>query len=239
MSTRIPFEKHYRIHEVAEVLGLSFPTIRQMIDKGELYAIKTPGGHRRVPESELERILGKKARTHQVFTELPRAVLYARVSSKKQQNLGNLDRQVERLQKFAQEQQYTVIATITDVGSGLNEHRKGLQRLLRMADAQQMRFIIIESRDRLARFGYEYLEHIFSINTITIVTKEEAKENFSTEDGYMKELVDDLTAIIYSFSGKLYGHRSAQFKVARRCAKHLKQELLTPLRDNNSQHTEQ
>ena len=46
MSTRIPFEKHYRIHEVAEVLGLSFPTIRQMIDKGELYAIKTPGGHR-------------------------------------------------------------------------------------------------------------------------------------------------------------------------------------------------
>lgn len=234
MNTSSTFEKHYRMHEGAEILGLSLPTIRQMIRRGELYASRTTGGHRRVPKSELERLLGKKIQTNKLSTEPLYAVLYARVSSKKQQNMGNLDRQVERLQTFAQEQRYTIVATITDVGSGLNEQRKGLQRLLRMAEAQQMRFIIIEFRDRLARFGYKYLEQIFRMSNIIVVTKEGTKENFSTEEGYMKELVDDLTAIIYSFSGKLYGYRSAQFKVAKHCAKHLKQELLTPVAESSN-----
>ena len=111
------------MHEGAEILGLSLPTIRQMIRRGELYASRTTGGHRRVSKSELGRLLGKKIQTNKLSTEPLYAVLYARVSSKKQQNMGNLDRQVERLQTFAQEQRYTIVATITDVGSGLNEQR--------------------------------------------------------------------------------------------------------------------
>ena len=66
MNTNSTFEKHYRMHEGAEILGLSLPTIRQMIRRGELYASRTTGGHRRVPKSELERLLGKKIQTNLV-----------------------------------------------------------------------------------------------------------------------------------------------------------------------------
>ena len=58
-------------------------------------------------------------------------VIYARVLSYKQKETGNLERQVERLKEFAREQQFAVLDIIKDVGSGLNENRKGLVKLFR------------------------------------------------------------------------------------------------------------
>ena len=59
-----------------------------------------------------------------------RCILYARVSTKKQQDAGNLDRPLGRLTAFAAEPRWTVAAALTDVASGLNEKRRGLHPLL-------------------------------------------------------------------------------------------------------------
>ncbi len=81
------------------------------------------------------------------------AVLYARVSSGDQK--ADLDRQVARLAAFAAENGMRVAKVVAEVGSGLNGHRKGLLAVLRSPDYG---VIVVEHRDRLARFGSEYIE---------------------------------------------------------------------------------
>jgi len=87
-----------------------------------------------------------------------RCILYARVSTKKQPEAGNLDRQLGRLTAFAAEQPWQVVAALTDVASGLNEKRRGLHPLLELAQQHQASVVAVEDKDRLARFGFAYLE---------------------------------------------------------------------------------
>jgi len=49
--------KLFTPRDAAQVLGISYPTLKQWIYKRKLRTIKTPGGHHRVPESELDRFL--------------------------------------------------------------------------------------------------------------------------------------------------------------------------------------
>ena len=67
---------------------------------------------------------------------MPRCVVYARVSSGKQAEAGNLDRQRERLVAAAAERRYKLVATVTERASGLNEKRKGLRRLSCVLDGR-------------------------------------------------------------------------------------------------------
>ncbi len=79
--------------------------------------------------------------------------MYARVSSADQR--GDLDRQVARLTAVATERRLPPTRVVAEVGSGLNGHRTKLLSLLR---DPAVGTIVVEHRDRLARFGFEYLE---------------------------------------------------------------------------------
>lgn len=46
-----------RPRDAARMLGISYPTIKQWIYHGKLRTVKTPGGHHRIPEPELDRYL--------------------------------------------------------------------------------------------------------------------------------------------------------------------------------------
>ena len=46
--------------EAAKILGISYPTLKQWIYRGKIKTVKTPGGHHRVPESEIDRLIPKK-----------------------------------------------------------------------------------------------------------------------------------------------------------------------------------
>src|ERR687887_2079080 len=81
-----------------------------------------------------------------------RTVVYARVSAHDQR--ADLDRQVSRVVRWASGQQLAVDQVVAEVGSGLNGRRPKLARLL--ADAH-VGTIVVEHRDRLARFGIEQL----------------------------------------------------------------------------------
>ncbi len=129
---------------------------------------------------------------------------YARVSTKKQQEAGHWDRQLGRLTAFAAEQRWTVVAALADVASGLNEKRRGLHRLLDRAQQHQAGIVAGEYQDRLARFGFTYLEsylHAFGVRVVVM-------EHTVKDD--QQELMEDLIAITTSFSARIYGKRGGK-----------------------------
>lgn len=126
-------------------------------------------------------------------------MLYARVSSADQKE--DLERQVQRLQAFAQEQGWTEVTVVTEIGSGLNGKRKNLLRILR--DPQVVR-IVVEHRDRLARFGCDVLEAALAASGRHVVVIEDGEV---TDD-----LVHDVLDILTSACGRRYGRRSARHR---------------------------
>lgn len=125
------------------------------------------------------------------------AALYARVSSADQKN--DLDRQLSRLTAFAVAQKLPVVDAVKEVGSGLNGHRKGMIRLLHNPAAQT---IVVEHRDRLMRFGFEYVEAALAAQGRRIIVIEPEE---MTDD-----IVRDLHEVIVSMCARLYGKRSAR-----------------------------
>ena len=135
-----------------------------------------------------------------------RAVIYARVSSHKQKKDGDLDRQIERLRSYCSAKGYKVVDVVTDVVSGLKEDRSGLQRLFDIVEKHQVDVVAIEFRDRLTRFGFDYLKRYFESHGVKIEVVEE------TEKGYMEELIEDFVAIVNNFAARIYGKRSQKFR---------------------------
>jgi putative resolvase len=126
-----------------------------------------------------------------------RAVLYARVSAYDQRD--DLDRQVTRLSGWATAQGVTVAEVVTEVGSGVNGRRPKLRRVL--ADPRAAT-IVVEHRDRLARFGVEHLEAVLSAQGRGLVVVDPGE----TSD----DLVRDMIEVLTSFCARLYGRRGAR-----------------------------
>lgn len=125
------------------------------------------------------------------------AALYARVSSADQK--PDLDRQVARLTEWATGNNLAVTRVVSEVGSALNGARPKLKRLLADPDVS---VIVVEHRDRLARFGVEYIEAALSAQgrTVRVVNDGEVED----------DLVRDMTDVLTSFCARLYGKRAAR-----------------------------
>jgi len=186
--------------EACRRLGIHFVTLKRWIYSGKIRAVKTPTGRWMIPESEVERIIGGKEEVKEV-----RAVIYARVSSSDQKS--DLERQIEYLTQYCTAKGYKVIDILSDIASGLKTNRRGLLKLFNYVVNKQVDIVVITYRDRLTRFGFEYLEYFFSQYgvKIEVVYGEEPKDAY-------QELVEDLIAIVTSFAGKLYGMRSHKKK---------------------------
>ena len=123
--------------------------------------------------------------------------LYARVSSHDQR--ADLDRQLARLSVYAAEHSLHVVESVSEVGSGLNGKRRALLRLL---SDPRIETLVVEHRDRLARFGSDYIEAALSASgrKLIVVDPSEMKD----------DLVADMISILTSFCARLYGKRSAR-----------------------------
>ena len=88
---------------------------------------------------------------------------------------------------------------ISDRASGLNEKRKGLQKLIKLAEEEKINRIIITQKDRLTRFGFSYLEQLFKAHDVEIIVAFENEDKSLSE-----ELMQDFMSLIASFSGKFY-----------------------------------
>jgi putative resolvase len=143
-------EKLYTLKEAKKLLGVTTKTIQRRDREGKIRVVRTIGG-RRIPESEIKRILGLK--------EERVVVGYARVSPTTQKD--DLERQKQLLHSYAKDRGYGEIQILSDVGSGLNENRKGFLRLLEMVAERKVSKVIVAYKDRLTRFGFETLRKLF------------------------------------------------------------------------------
>jgi len=135
----------------------------------------------------------------ETLLENKKTAFYARLSSSDQK--PNLDSQVARLTQFAVKQKLSIEEVITEIGSAMNGKRPKLLKLLR---DQSMKIIVVEHRDRLIRFGFEYLEASLAAQgrKILVVDPSEVKD----------DLIRDMTEVLTSFCARLYGKRAAKRK---------------------------
>lgn len=190
--------RSYSIGEFADELGVHVQTVKRWCRNGDVEYTRTPGGERRIPHRELLRLAGSSRQTDRV-------ALYARVSSHDQKGNGDLDRQLDRLREYAHGHGWSVENTYTDVGSGLNEDRRGLDSLLDDVQEAEYGRLLVTYEDRLTRFGFSYLERYFDCYGVTVTVIED-----ETDKSAQEELVDDLIKLVAIFSGKLYGMRSSK-----------------------------
>ena len=189
------------IGKAAKMIGMSIEGLRKWEAAGILIPVRTLTNQRRYRVTDLRALMGEDPSPAARDT---RCILYARVSTRKQQEAGTLDRQLGRLTSFAAEQHWTVIAALTDVASGLNEKRRGLRQLLSLVQEKQAAIVVVEYQDRLARFGFAYLETFLRAFGARIVVMER------TPTDEHQELVHDLIAITTSFSARIYGKRGGR-----------------------------
>lgn len=124
-------------------------------------------------------------------------VLYGRVSSSDQK--ADLDRQMDRLRTAAAGMGLQVARETAEIGSGLNGARKGLLRLLRDSDVGT---ILVEHRDRLARFGVEYILAAMEAQGRRLIVLNETEQKL--------DLVQDFIDVVTSMCARIYGQRSAK-----------------------------
>ena len=126
--------------------------------------------------------------------------IYARVSSS--ENKDNLERQAERLELYACAKGYQISKIVKEIGSGLNDSRQKFNDLLKDSSIDM---ILVEHKDRAARFGFNHIQNCLNSQnrTIEVVNLAESKK---------EDLVEDFVAVITSFCARIYGKRRSKRK---------------------------
>ncbi len=164
-----------------------------------LVAQRTPKGHRRYDLSKINPNLTRNKAEQQRKT-----IAHARVSSHDQK--PDLQRQIEMLELYCSTQGWS-FEVISDLGSGMNYHKKGLKRLLDDILDNKIDRLVLTHKDRLLRFGAELVFALCEARQVEVVIINQG-ENLSFEE----ELAQDVLEIITVFSARLYGSRSKKNK---------------------------
>ena len=192
--------KYYSIGEFANRIGKTIQTLRNWDKKNILKPSHvTQGGTRYYSQEQLNHFLGLKSEK-QINKKI---VGYCRVSSHKQKD--DLERQIENVKTYMYAKGYQ-FEIITDIGSGINYNKKGLNQLIDMVTNSEVEKIVVLYKDILIRFGYELIENLCKKFGTTI----EIIDN--TEKTDEQELVEDLVQIVTVFSYRLQGKRANKAK---------------------------
>ena len=179
--------KYVNSKTAREIAGVTTKTLRIWDAQNKIRTCRIASGQRRYNLKDLKDIRGN----HASLLE-KKKVCYCRVSSKKQ--MDDLERQKDFFR-----QRYPDYILVTDVGSGINWKRKGLQTLLEFAMQGCLGEIVVAHRDR---FAFELLESIFSRQGVKLVVLDE--DHGESKDD---ELTDDILSIIHVYSCRAMGRR--------------------------------
>ena len=172
-----------RLSEYARRLGLSHRAAWEQYHRGEIdgaYQLKS--GTIIVPDSFFG--ISETSRRD--------TVVYARVSSPA--NKSNLLSQVDRVSAYCAANGWVVSRVVTDFGSGLNDSRRGLLSLLQDPTVAR---IVVEHKDRLTRFGFNYIKALWPGDLVVINNVERDED----------DLMQDFVSLVTSFTARLYGRR--------------------------------
>ena len=191
--------KYYSSKDVTKILGVTAQTLRNWDKEGKLKPSYTKSNGYRYYSEDVILSYTQERKTKKDVN----VVLYARVSSKKQQD--DLERQISNLKEYAKDK-YEKYDVIADIGSGINYEKPGLKRLIEMINKKQVDIIVVLYKDRLLRYGFELVEYFAKLNNVKIEVIDKIDKN---QD---QELVEDLVQIITVFSCKLQGKRKKKTK---------------------------
>lgn len=173
-----------KLSHYAKKIGLDYRTVWNWYKEGKIpNAYQTHSGTIIVPDEEIE------------HKQEYGVILYARTSSS--QNKELLDNQVERLKNYATSRGYKIKQIVKEFGSGLNDERKQLSKILQDNKYDK---IIVEHKDRLTRFGFNWIQ-LLTGNRIEVINEAKEKD---------EDIVKDLISIIHCFSARIYGLRRSQ-----------------------------
>ena len=192
--------RYYSIGEFANQIGKTIQTLRNWDKKDILKPSHvTKGGTRYYSQEQLNHFLGLKSEK-QINKKI---IGYCRVSSHKQKD--DLERQIENVKAYMYAKGYQ-FEIITDIGSGINYNKKGLNQIIDMVTNTEVEKIVVLYKDRLIRFGYELIENLCDkFGTVIEIID-------NTEKTDEQELVEDLVQIITVFSCRLQGKRANKAK---------------------------
>jgi excisionase family DNA binding protein len=182
------------IGAAAKTLGVSTSTLRRWEAAGRLVPVRTEGGQRRYDLAAL-----RPGQIHGATVPL-RTVAYARVSSHDQR--ADLERQKQVLELYCAAQGWP-FDIIADLGSGMNYHKRGLQRLLDEILGGTVGRLVLTHKDRLLRFGAELVFAICQAREVEVVIINQGQDT-----SFEEELASDVLEIVTVFSARLYGSRS-------------------------------
>ena len=191
--------KYYSSKDVTKILGVTAQTLRNWDKEGKLKPSYTKSNGYRYYSEDVILSYTQERKTKKDVN----VVLYARVSSKKQQD--DLERQISNLKEYAKDK-YEKYDVISDIGSGINYEKPGLKKLIEMINKKQVDIIVVLYKDRLLRYGFELVEYFAKLNNVKIEVIDKIDKN---QD---QELVEDLVQIITVFSCKLQGKRKKKTK---------------------------
>ncbi|WP_199038788.1 IS607 family transposase [Glycomyces salinus] len=184
----------YRIGEFAKRVGRSTSTVRRWEREGRITVRRTASGQRYFTDSDVRRVL------HPGFDDSSRrVVVYCRVSSRGQ--MDALASQVQAMEEFCRGRGLAVDEWVREVGGGMDLKRKQFLALMDAIERGELATVVVAHQDRLARFGFEYLEHVADKHGCEIVVANQ--ESLSPPE----EMVQDLLAIVHTFSSRLSGLR--------------------------------
>lgn len=175
-----------KLSEWARQQGISYLTAYRWFRAGKINAIQYPSGTILIKENDNKNVKEK-------------IVIYCRVSTQTRKN--DLNYQVERCEEYCRAKGYQITSIYKEIASGMNDKRKQLTKML----DDNPTLIIVENKDRLTRFGFNYLQMLLKKIGCEIEVINLDKED---ED----DLIKDLVSIITSFCCRLYGLRRGKNK---------------------------
>lgn len=169
-----------KLSQYAKKIGITWRTAYTHFKDGSIQgAYQLPSGTIIVPDDV-------------VNNSAEHIIVYARVSSA--ENKANLESQADRVVQFCNARGWQVHEVIKECASGLNDSRPKLQKILKMRQATK---IVVEHKDRLTRFGFEYIKTLLPECEIVVVNVVEDKN----------DLMQDFVSLVTSFCARLYGQR--------------------------------
>jgi putative resolvase len=181
-----------KLSKLAKDLSVTKATIYNWHLKGDIDFIKSDTNRNFVSVETYNRLLGIKEHKEE------HVVIYCRVSSS--ENKSNLETQKERLINYCNAKGYKVGDVITEIASGVNDQRPKLNKLIK--DNKYSK-IVVEHKDRLTRFGFNY----FQTFTDVLGKEIEVVNNITSEK---EDLIEDFVSIITSFCSRIYGNRRSK-----------------------------
>lgn len=171
-----------KLSDYAKENSVTYRTAWNRFKAGKIRGAFMEDGHVKIPVSNFAK-------------ELTNVVLYARVSNNDRKE--SLNDQLKRLENFAINNGYKIVKSVKEVGSGMNDNRTQLTNILK-TDSWDL--IIVENKDRLTRFGFNYIKLLLNKQNkdILVINEQESEKH---------EILTDLISIIYSFSARIYGLR--------------------------------